>query len=407
VGNNAGNFSNRKKLPMSLSDTAIRATKPRDRQYKLADSDGLSLLVTPQGGKWWRFRYRYAGAEKMLSFGTYPEVGLREARDRRDSARKLVAAGIDPSSHRKQEKRENRATLGNTFAALANEWHGLKHATWAPATRDKIRFYLDSDLIPALGQRPVAEITRPELVDALRSIEKRQAFNVAKKARGWLNQIFRFALAKGLVDRNPATDLDVVAAPSPRAKPHPSLPLSELPSLLLAVQNYGGSPLTRFAIQLLLLTGVRPGELRHAPWSEFDLDRQLWSIPAERMKMRRPHLVPLPNQAIQFLHELNRITSYSKLLFPSRDDRDLPMSENTINAAFRRLGYNGKQTGHGFRHLISTALNEKGYNRDWVERQLAHGDEDEIRGVYNQAQYLEQRRTMMQDWADYVDKIQS
>ena len=370
---------------MPLSDAALRAAKPRERPYKLSDFDGLTLIVTPKGGKWWRFRYRFAGNEKMLSFGTYPEVSLRDARDQRDAARKLIAAGTDPSTRRKQDQREQQAAMGNTFAALSNEWYSHKHPTWAPSTRDKIRFYLDRDLIPLMRERPVAEVTRPELVDILRLIEKRKAFNIAKKARGWLNQMFRFALAKGVIDRNPATDLDVVAASAPQTQPHASLPLEQLPAFLRALDGYRGSPLTYYSIRLLLLTGVRPGELRHAPWSEFDLDRQLWSIPAERMKMRRSHLVPLPTQAVQMLRELNTITSYSGLLFPSRDDRYKPMSENTVNGAFRRLGYKGKQTGHGFRHLISTALNEKGYNRDWIERQLAHGDENEIRDVYNQA----------------------
>ena len=239
----------------------------------------------------------------------------------------------------------------------------------------------------------------------LRRFEQRKAFNVAKKARGWLGQIFKYAMVKGVIDRNPATDLDVVAVRGPATRPHAALRASELPGLLLAVNKYRGSPLTKLAIRLLLLTGVRPGELRHARWTEFDLDAALWSVPAERMKMRKPHLVPLPKQAIQALQELKALTGTSPLLFPSRDNRERPMSENTVNVAFARIGYKGKQTGHGFRHLISTTLNEMNFNRDWIERQLAHGDANEIRGTYNHATYIEQRREMMQAWADHLDNL--
>jgi integrase len=390
---------------MPLSDTAIRAAKPRAELYRMADFDGLVLHVTPNGGKWWRLRYYFAGKAKMLSLGTYPEVGLKEARTRRDEARKLVAAGVDPSAHRKQTRIEHRLALGNTFQAVASEWFEFKSPTWAASTREKIRFYLDSDLIPLLGERLITDLRRPDLVNVLRVFERRKAFNVAKKARGWLGQIFKFATSKGLIENNPATGLEVVAAAAPPTKAHASLPLHRLPSFLQALSGYQGSPLTLASIQLLLLTGVRPGELRKAQWSEFDLTAATWSIPAERMKMRRAHIVPLPTQAVQILERLRQITSYSELVFPSRDDRRKPMSENTVNVAFSRLGFKGQQTGHGFRHLISTALNERGFNRDWIERQLAHGDDNEIRQIYNQAQYLDQRRQMMQTWADYISTL--
>jgi hypothetical protein len=237
-----------------LNDTKLRGAKPKDRPYKLGDYDGLSLLVQPTGSKWWRFRYHFAGKEKMLSLGTYPEVSLRDARDRRDAARKQVAAGLDPSNERKQEKRAQAATIAHSFHALANEWYSYREATWALNTRTKIRFYLDRDLLPALGPRSVPEITRPELVDLLRQIEGRKAFNVAKKARGWLNQIFRYALVKGVIERNPATNLEVVAARAPRSKPHASLDAKELPGMLKALDAYRGSPLTRYTIRLLHLS---------------------------------------------------------------------------------------------------------------------------------------------------------
>ncbi len=323
----------------------------------------------------------------------------------RDAARKLVASGIDPSRQREADRRAQAAVIGHSFRALANEWFEVRQAKSADSTRAKIRFDLDRDLIPILGDRPLPDITRPELVDLLRRFEQRKAFNVAKKARGWLGQIFKYAMVKGVIDQNPATDLEIVAVRGPATRPHAALRASELPGLLLAVNKYRGSPLTKFAIRLLLLTGVRPGELRHASWTEFDLDAALWNVPADRMKMRKPHLVPLPTQAIQALQELKALTGTSPLLFPSRDDRERPMSENTVNVAFARIGYKGKQTGHGFRHLISTTLNEMNFNRDWIERQLAHGDANEIRGTYNHATYIEQRREMMQAWADHLDNL--
>lgn len=390
---------------MPLNDTRIRAAKADTRPYKLGDFDGLSLHVQPSGSKWWRFRYRFLGKEKMLSLGTYPEVSLLEARERRDAARKLVASGIDPSRQREDDRRAHAAVLGHSFRALANEWFEVRQAKSADSTRAKIRFYLDRDLIPTIGDRPLPDITRPELVDLLRRIEQRKAFNVAKKARGWLGQIFKYAMAKGVIDRNPSSDLDVVAVRGPATRPHATLQASELPGLLLAVNKYRGSPLTKLAIRLLLLTGVRPGELRHAEWREFDLDTALWTVPADRMKIRKLHLVPLPTQAIQALRELKALTGNSLLLFPSRDDRERPMSENTVNVTFARIGYKGKQTGHGFRHLISTTLNDMNFNRDWIERQLSHRDTNEIRGTYNHAIYIEQRREMMQAWADHLDNL--
>jgi integrase len=266
-----------------------------------------------------------------------------------------------------------------------------------------VRFYLDKDLLPELGDRPASDIKRSELVELLRKLEQREAFNVAKKSRGWLNQIFRYALVKGVIETNPATDLDVVAARGPKTRHHAHIAPSALPAFLKALELYDGGYQTKQAIKLLLLTGVRPGELRHARWAELDLDADLWSIPGERMKMRRPHAVPLPVQAVAILRELHALTGSSELVFPSRDHADAPMSDGTINAAIRRIGF--KQTGHGFRHLLSTMLNEQGYNRDWIERQLAHGDADEVRGIYNHAAYIEPRRKMMQAWADYLDTL--
>lgn len=392
---------------MALTDTAVRQAKPKEKPYKLSDSQGLYLDIRSNGSKLWRFKYRLAGKEKLYAIGAYPEITLSDARTERDRVRKLVANGIDPVHERKERARTHAATTENTFTLLANEWLAYNAPRWAPSTAYKAALYLKNELIPALGKRPVTQITRPELVEFLRRIEGRSTFDVAKKCRQWLNQIFRFGLAKGVLELNPATDLDVVAAPAPRVQHHPFVPITELPTLLKELSEYNGNFLTKSAIRLLMLTGVRPGELRNAPWSEIDLDNALWTIPAARMKMRRPHLVPLPKQAVAILRELQPFTGRFDFVFAGRNDPKRPMSENTINKCLADMGYKGRQTGHGFRHMLSTELNGKGYNKDWIERQLAHGDNDEIRATYNHAHYLEQRRGMMQWWADYLEQLET
>lgn len=389
---------------MPLTDSAIRTAKPREKLYRLTDAGGLCLEITPNGSKLWRLRYRFADKAKMLGLGAYPAVSLAKAREKREEARKVLASGVDPSAHKQAEKRAQ-AAQAHTFEMLAREWFSYNAPRWAEATADKARSYLEKDLIPALGRRPVGDITRPELVELVRQVEKRGAFNAARKIRQWLGQIFRYGLAKGAVESNPATDLNVVAAHGPRARHHPHVSLSELPELLRRLDASNSDLLTRQAVRLLLLTGARPGELRQAPWTEFDLDSATWTVPAERMKARRPHIVPLPRQAVVILRSLQELTGTYPLVFAGKANRARPMSENTVNKSLRVIGYEGRQTGHGFRHLLSTELNGRGYNRDWIERQLAHGDKDEIRGTYNHAHYLEQRRGMMQSWADEIDAL--
>lgn len=392
---------------MPLTDTAARQAKPKEKSYRLSDSQGLYLEVMPGGSKLWRLKYRIAGKEKRYAIGSYPAVSLSEARTRRDEARKLIADGVDPVQARKEVQRQAVLSASNTFEAVANEWLEYNAPRWAKSTAYKASLYLKNELIPAIGSRPIAEVSRPELVELLRKIESRETFDVAKKCRQWLNQICRFALAKGLLQYNPATDLDIVAAAGPAVKHHPFVPAAELPVLLSALGSYKANILTKYAIRLLMLTAVRPGELRAAPWSEFDLDGALWTIPAERMKMRRPHFVPLPKQAVAILLDLREITGGFDLVFAGRVDPKRPMSENTINKCLADLGYKNRQTGHGFRHLLSTELNGKGYNKDWIERQLAHGDSDEIRATYNHAHYLDQRREMMQWWADHLEQLET
>lgn len=388
---------------MPLSDTTIRTAKPKDKLYRLTDANGLCLEVTPSGSKLWRYRYRFNGSAKMLAIGAYPSVTLLKARQSRDEARQMLIDGIDPGEQKKAAKQAQRIE-GLTFETLAREWFAYNAPRWADSTTYKAKLYMENDLIPGIGARPVKAITRPELVELVRKVEARGTLNAAGKIRQWLHQIFRFGLAKGVVDANPATDLSVVAAPPKAARHHPHVTFAELPELLGKCEAANIHTLTRHAIRLLTLTAVRPGELRQAPWTEFDLERATWTIPAERMKARRPHIVPLPRQAVAILRLLQEITGRYALVFAGANP-DRPMSENTVNKALRMMGYEGKQTGHGFRHLLSTELNGRGYNKDWIERQLAHGDSDEIRGTYNHAAYVEQRRTMMQAWADSIDAL--
>ena len=339
----------------------------------------------------------------MLALGSYPSITLLKARQLRDAARQSLVEGVDPAAHKKASAQAARID-GLTFESLAREWFEYNAPKWAESTTRKAKLYLENDLLPNLGARLVKSITRPDLVDMVRKVEARGTLNAAGKIRQWLHQIFRYGLARGVVDANPATDLNVVAAPAKAARHHPHVSFAELPELLHNVDAAGIHRLTRHAIRLLVLTAVRPGELRQAPWTEFDLEAATWTIPKERMKARRPHVVPLPRQAVEILRHIHELTGEYWLVFAGANP-DRPMSENTINKALRLAGYEGRQTGHGFRHLLSTELNGRGLNKDWIERQLAHGDSDEIRGTYNHANYLDQRRGMMQDWADSIDAL--
>lgn len=387
-----------------LTDSAIKVAKPKDKPYKLTDGQGLYLEVMPNGSRLWRLKYRHANKEKRLALGAYPTVTLQKARQRRQEARQQLSEGIDPGEQKKAARQAQKVE-GLTFETLAREWYTYNAPRWAESTAYKAKLYLENDLIPVIGSRPVTSITRPDLVELVRKVEARGTLNAAGKIRQWLHQIFRYGLAKGAIETNPATDLDVVAAPSKAARHHPHVPFAELPDLLERLEATRLNQLTRWAIRLLILTGVRPGELRAAPWAEFNLDTAIWTIPKERMKARRPHLVPLPSQAVVILRQLQEVTGRYALLFPGQQSADRPMSENTINKALGLMGYKNRQTGHGFRHLLSTELNGRGYNRDWIERQLAHGDKDEIRDTYNHATYLEQRREMMQAWADSIEVL--
>lgn len=407
---------------MPLTDTAVRQAKPADKSFSLTDASGLSLYVAPNGTKSWHFRFYWHDKQPRMSLGTYPEISLKAARELRDQARALVAKGVDPRSARRDEKRVASTGAVKTFEVVANEWHAFKLSRWATAKKGaavQAQLYLDKDLVPALGRIPIADVKRADVLACLRMIEKRGALNVARKCRTWLNEIFRFGIASDYLEVNPAADLDIVAAKEPPEKHNPMLRQRELKEFLAKLSEADIKDYTKSAIRILLLTAVRTGELRQAKWAQFDLDAALWTIPADRVKQLQkvirvkgegvvpPYLVPLSRQAVEEVRKVHQLTGRYKLLIAGRSDPSKPISDGTVNVALRRMGYEGRLTGHGIRATISTALNEMGYNEDWIEAQLSHAGSSKVRKTYNHAEYVEQRRVMMQEWADYLDRLES
>ena len=386
---------------MKLNARQVDAAKPKEKAYKLADGAGLYLEVVPSGSRYWRMKYRFNGKEKRMAFGVYPAVSLAQARALRDEAKKKLAEGIDPSFAKKEEKLVRDVQLNNTFQAVALEWHGTKVSRWSEGYASDIIEAFNKDIFPYIGQQPVNEIKPLVLLNVLRRMESRGATEKAKKVRQRCSEVFRYAIVTGRAEYNPAADL-TSAMSGHESKHYPFLTVEELPDFFKALSSYTGSPLVVLAARLLILTGVRTGELRGAFWSEFDLEKAVWEIPAERMKMKRPHLVPLSTQALEIVQQLKVMTGQYPLVFPGRNDPRKTMSEASINQVFKRIGYTGKVTGHGFRHTMSTILHEEGFNTAWIETQLAHLDKNAIRGTYNHAQYMEGRREMMQWYSDYL-----
>jgi integrase len=390
---------------MALSDAKLRAAKPSERAQKLFDGGGLYLLIQPTGARGWRLKYRYGGKEKLLSLGQYPEVALRDARERRDAARKHLANGVDPSAHRRAAEIQRRISGTNTFEAVAREW--MDGLAVAPITSAKNRWLFESFLFPDLGTRPIAEITPRELLTVLRKVEKTGKLETAMRARVKAGQVFRYAIQEGRAETDPTLALrGALKSPKPKHRAGITEP-RRIGELLRAIDGFSGQPATMYALRLAPLVFVRPGELRAAEWQEFDLEAHEWRIPAARMKMKAAHLVPLSTQAVVILRGLHAITGHGRLVFPSIRSTSRPMSENTITAALRRLGYTGDEmTGHGFRSMASTRLNELGWRADAIERQLAHAESNKVRDAYSSAaQYLEERRQMMQAWADYLEQL--
>jgi integrase len=392
---------------MALTDTEIRRSKPAEKAYKLFDSGGLHLLVTPSGGRLWRWKYRFEGTEKQLALGSYPALSLADARERHAKARKQLANGIDPMAERKAEKTAVLVATEHTFQKIAEQWlehwRGNKSARHSETTRNRLKV----NVYPILGERPIAEVEPMELVQLAKSIESRGASDMAKRILQIVGMVFRYAVAHGYSKRNPAAEI----RPSDILKPTRKINMAridakELPALLRAIEVYEGRQLTRLAIKLMALTFVRTSELIGARWEEFDIDARRWSIPATRMKMKTPHIVPLSLQAVEVLELLRTISGNRELVFPGEQDYKKPMSNMTILKALERMGYKGRMTGHGFRGLASTILHEQGYNHDHIELQLAHAPRNAVSAAYNHALYLEPRTKMMQDWADYLECTQ-
>jgi len=392
----------------ALTDVKLRSLKRAEKLYRVADSGGLCIEVQPSGSRLWRFRYRFGGKAKMLSLGAYPECPLTEARRKRDELRAELRAGSDPSDQRKAAKMSERNAAATSFESVAREWFEKISPSLAPATAEKTVRFLERDVFPWVGVRPIASINAQELLPVLRRIEGRGAVETSHRVHQTCSRIFRYAVVTGRAQRDPAADLRGALAPIKTTHRAAITEPNGLADLLRAIDGYRGHFATTCALRLAPLVFVRPGELRHAEWAEIDLKAAEWRIPAAKMKMRADHIVPLSVQAVEILRELQPLTSRSRYVFPSLRSAHRPMSENTINAALRRLGFDkGQMTGHGFRATASSLLNEQGWNRDAVERQLAHAERNKVRAAYNRAEHLPERRKMMQAWADYLDSLRN
>jgi integrase len=384
-----------------LTDPKVKNAKPKSKQYKLSDGKGMYLLVTPLGQKYWRLKYRFGGKEKVLALGVYPDVKLAEARDRRKAARKILDANDDPVQVKKQEQRLQAVMAANSFKAVAEEWHGKQKNRWKPRHAGQVLTSLKKNVFPDLGDRPIAAITPPELLAVIHKVEERGAHDLAARVLQRCDAVFRYAIATGRLESSPARDLKGALTP-PKKTRYASLESKEIPEFLERLDAFDGQKTTQLAIKLLMLTFVRTGELRGAEWGEFDLENKVWRVPAERMKQGIEHVVPLSDQAVEVLEELQKLTGEYDLLFPGSRNVAKPISENTVLYALYRMGYHGRMTGHGFRSMASTYLHDAGFLPDAIERQLAHGERDKVKARYNNALHIDIRTDMMQAWADYL-----
>lgn len=392
---------------MPLSDISIRKAKPAEKAQRLFDGGGLYLEVSPAGGKWWRFKYRFGGKEKRLSLGTYPDTSLAAARDQRDEKRKLLAAGVDPGEQRKAAKAAGDERAANSFEPIAREWHAKQSATWAETHSSRIMLRLVNDVFPWLGNRPIADISARELLVTLNRMVDREAIESAHRVLQNCGQIFRYAIATGRAERDPAADLRGALPPVKPTHLAAIIEPNAIGELLRAIESYKGSFVTKCALRLAPLVFVRPGELRKAEWSEFDLDAAEWNLSAEKMKIPMPHLVPLAPQAVEILRELHPLTGRGRYVFPGARSKLRPMSNNGILSALRRMHYGkDEMSGHGFRAMARTVLDEVlGFRPDYIEHQLAHAVRDPNGRAYNRTAHLTERRKMMTAWADYLDGL--
>lgn len=398
---------------MALTIREIENAKPAGKPYKMTDGGGLCLLIAPSGAKLWRWRYYFDGKEKMMAFGEYPVVSLKEARDLHFEARKTLAAGSDPMAERKAEaeakQKETEARqreAENSFEKIGRKWWAWWSVGKSPRHVDTVMRRLEADVFPTIGHKFIDAITAADIRELILPIEARGARDVAKRAHETIGQIFRYAIANGLATRNPAADFKPRDVLKPTEEENfARVEAKDLPALLLKMWEYEGDILTIYALQLMAYLWVRTSELIEAEWPEFDLDRARWEIPPERMKKKRPHIVPLPKQAVAILRILHWRTGRGKKVFPGANDKEKTMSNNTILFALYRLGYKGEMTGHGFRGVASTVLYDSGqFEEDWIEMQLAHVQRNKVKGAYNHAKYMKQRTAMMQWWADYLDE---
>lgn len=395
---------------MALTDVKVRNAKSADKQLKLFDGDGMFLLITPQGGKCWRLKYRYNGKEKLLALGTYPEITLADARQRREDARRLLANGVDPAAVKKAQKAAIVAESENGFEVVAREWHAKFSGAWSPSHAETTLRRMKADVFPVLGDRPIGEIKAPDVLAMLRRIEARGALEVAHRVRTVCSQVFRYAVATGRADSDPTVHLKGALPPYKKSHLAAITDPKEVAPLLRAIDGYHGSFVVKSAMQLAPLVFVRPGELRQAEWSEIDLEAAEWNIPAERMKMKIAHLVPLSTQAVTILRELHALTGRGRYVFPCHRSYARCMSNNAVNAALRRMGFNTQEeiTGHGFRAMARTILDEVlGVRPDFIEHQLAHAVRDPNGRAYNRTAHLAERRRMMQLWSDYLDGLKT
>ena len=391
---------------MPLTDTQARKARPSANPFKLSDSGGLYLAVMPTGGKLWRWKYRFDGKEKLMALGSYPEVSLAEARNRHAEGKRLLAAGVDPMARRMAVKIASKQS-GNTFKAITTLWMDHWKVDKNDRHVDTTRRRLDANVLPSLGALKITDILAPDVVAMARAVEARGASDVARRAIETTSQIFRYAIAHGYITRNPAAEIKPKDVLRPRQTQNYSrVDAKELPTLLRQIKVYPGTHVTRLAIKLMTFIFVRTSELIGARWSEFDFETRRWDIPAERMKMRTPHIVPLSEQAIEVLQTLHTLSGSGALLFPGDRNPAKPMSNNTILFALGRMGYKGRMTGHGFRGIASTILHEQGFDHQHIELQLAHAPRNAVSAAYNHALYLKPRATMMQKWADYLTELQ-
>lgn len=386
---------------MAITDTAARQAKPKDKAYTLADSLGLTLYIAPSGIKSWHFRFTWLGKQSRISFGTYPEIGIKEARARRDEARELVATGVDPREARKEAERELHEAHGKTFRRVYEEWLTFRKDKLSEGTKKGIRIAMDNDVLPLIGDRQITAIKRSDVISLIRKIEGRGALTSSVKTRQWMGQVFNYAIAIGVLETNPSAEMHVVTQKIEAYKPRPFAAFGDVKEIIQAIRDCPINIQSKTAVLLMIYTACRPGEVRFAQWSEIDFDTATWTIPANRMKMRRDHVIPLSTQAVDLLKSMLPLSADLAYVFPGRGIAK-PIGPNYATDVMKLCGLQGKQSPHGFRHMFSTEMNHRGYASDWIERQLAHVDSSVIRETYNHATYLEQRRGMMQDWADSI-----